>query len=345
MIASIIPLRVAIMKLHFVSLCWVLAACGLIRAEEYPQHVLKVEGFKANVYLPDAEKGFYRGSRFDWAGVVGNIEFAGHTLFTPWLTGKHDPKFNAAIVGPVDEFGNKKTPGFTEAKIGENFLKIGIGELRKHEDKEYNSLIDYKVVKPASWKIATEGNTIHFNQQVKTDFGYGYTYDKTLTVASGKGSTPQKPIVLMTITYRLANTGEKPIETNVFNHNFYNVDRDTVGENYRLRFPFDVTPKEPKERFEEVIAIKGPELTFRKSLERGSIYSELIGYTSTTSAGFSIHHSKSHVRMKVIGTAPISLFNLWGVGTTICPEPFHDFSIKPGEKREWSWTYQFDIED
>src|SRR3982750_4492644 len=40
----------------------------------------------ATVYLPDAEAGFYRGTRFDWAGVIGALEYRGHTFYAPWFT-------------------------------------------------------------------------------------------------------------------------------------------------------------------------------------------------------------------------------------------------------------------
>ena len=40
----------------------------------------------ATVYLPDATAGFYRGTRFDWAGVIGRLEYRGHTFYQPWFT-------------------------------------------------------------------------------------------------------------------------------------------------------------------------------------------------------------------------------------------------------------------
>ena len=40
----------------------------------------------ATVYLPDAAAGFYRGTRFDWAGVIGRLEYRGHIFYAPWFT-------------------------------------------------------------------------------------------------------------------------------------------------------------------------------------------------------------------------------------------------------------------
>ncbi|MGH2564453.1 MAG: hypothetical protein ACRDE5_08070, partial [Ginsengibacter sp.] len=33
----------------------------------------------AKLYLPDAENGYYRGSRFDWSGVISDLQYKGHS--------------------------------------------------------------------------------------------------------------------------------------------------------------------------------------------------------------------------------------------------------------------------
>src|SRR5438445_13528420 len=100
-----------------------LLAYSAARAEDYPSLELKTEGLKGVIYLPDPVKGFYRGSRFDWSGVLGHVEFAGHELFTRWLGGVHKPTNFEAILGPVEEFGTAQALGYEEAKVGETFLK------------------------------------------------------------------------------------------------------------------------------------------------------------------------------------------------------------------------------
>src|SRR5262245_8293430 len=42
-----------------------------------PQAEISNGVLKAQFYLPDAQKGFYRGTRFDWSGVIGSLEFKG----------------------------------------------------------------------------------------------------------------------------------------------------------------------------------------------------------------------------------------------------------------------------
>ena len=82
----------------------------------------------ATVYLPDAATGFYRGTRFDWAGVIGRLEYRGHTFYAPWFT-KTDATVrdfvndgvdvtvgvHTAMTGPAEEFS---VLGFAEAASG-----------------------------------------------------------------------------------------------------------------------------------------------------------------------------------------------------------------------------------
>jgi hypothetical protein len=37
------------------------------------------------VTLPDAQKGFYRGTRYDWSGIVTSLEWGGHVFFGPFF--------------------------------------------------------------------------------------------------------------------------------------------------------------------------------------------------------------------------------------------------------------------
>ena len=218
----------------------VLSVASPVAAEDYPHVFLKNDKLKVKVYLPDAEKGFYRGTRFDRAGVFGEIEFAGHKIFGPWKD-KHDPTNHDDIVGPCEEFGIEKPLGYDDAKPGETFLKIGVGELEKPKEDKYSFAKKYKIVKPAEWKPAKQdgdkGTAIAWEMQQKAN-GYGYSYHKAVAL------DPQS--ARLWITHTLKNTGEKPITTEFYNHNFFNVDGDAVGPNYSFAFPFDLKGKDLK---------------------------------------------------------------------------------------------------
>ena len=53
-------------------------AAGMASAAEYPQTRLDNGQIKVTVNLPDAAKGFYKGTRFDWSGVIEDLEYRGH---------------------------------------------------------------------------------------------------------------------------------------------------------------------------------------------------------------------------------------------------------------------------
>lgn len=114
----------------------------------------------ATVYLPDAATGFYRGTRFDWSGVIGRLEYRGHTFYSPWFT-KTDPAVRdfvndgtditagpqTAITGPAEEFSTSgQGLGYADAAPGGTFIKIGVGILRKPADgSAYSAFRSYDV--------------------------------------------------------------------------------------------------------------------------------------------------------------------------------------------------------
>ncbi len=70
---------------------------------------------RASVYLPDSDRGYYRGGRFDWSGVISRLEYAGHNYFGVWFPNS-EPTLHDAITGPVEEFrSDEGALGFAEA--------------------------------------------------------------------------------------------------------------------------------------------------------------------------------------------------------------------------------------
>jgi len=47
------------------------AGCSAIEQSSYPKALIANGLIHAVVLLPDAKNGYYRGSRFDWSGVIG----------------------------------------------------------------------------------------------------------------------------------------------------------------------------------------------------------------------------------------------------------------------------------
>src|SRR5690242_11776861 len=106
---------------------WVAMAGNAWSAPSPPQAVITNEFMRARLFLPDAQSGFSRGTRFDWAGIIEGLEFAGHDYFPQWFQ-RSDPQVHdfiydgadivagpcTAATGPVEEF--VEALGFNEAK-------------------------------------------------------------------------------------------------------------------------------------------------------------------------------------------------------------------------------------
>jgi hypothetical protein len=316
---------------RFVLALMVLTA-AVSQAAEYPTAVLKNDSIKITVRMPDAEKGFYRGTRFDWSGVIGPVEVLGKTVFVPWKN-THNPANNDDITGPCDEFSNTVPLNFKEAKEGERFLKIGVGELVKGKDNEYAFHKKYAIAKAGTWDVPVSETVIAFRQTFTTDFGYAYKYSKQIKLADdGKRG--------FRITYRLVNTGTKRIDTDVYNHNFFNVKGASTGKGFSVTFPFEPKLIQPRERFNELVKRNDKELSFQSELDNGSIYTLLEGFgESAKDTQFVLQGGG--VMMTVTGDKPLSKVALWGMKTTLCPEPYIAIRLAPGEEMNWSWSYDF----
>jgi len=213
---------------------WVPFVCltGLLCGANPPETELSNGEIRLKVYLPDANAGFYRGTRFDWSGMIGSLVYKGHEFYGPWFQ-RVDPAVRdfssegaeivaspcTAAVGPAEEFVTDATQplGYQDARPGGTFVKIGVGVLKKPDDSAYNRFRLYEIADGGKWKVGTSADSMEFTQEL-TDpsSGYGYVYRKTLRLTKGK---PQ-----MQILHSLRNTGRKPIDSNVYDHNFLRID-------------------------------------------------------------------------------------------------------------------------
>src|SRR5258708_3313007 len=184
------------------SPCW--AKDKVTPANAFPQHTLKNDAVKLTIYLPDAEKGYYRGTRFDWSGLIARVESGNHIFFCEFKQ-EHDPLNHDDICGTAEEFGIETPPSFAQAKPGEPFIKIGIGVLERPDDSAYAFWKRYKILTPGVWKQAHQPGKTSFHQDLKGPGGWAYDYAKVISVV--KGSPELK------ITRRLKNTGTQLIET------------------------------------------------------------------------------------------------------------------------------------
>jgi len=117
-------------------------------------------------------------------------------------------------MGPVDEF---RPLGYDAAKPGGTFVKIGVGTLKRTDEKAYDAYRLYTIADHGKWSVKRERDSIEFRQIVRDGIvGLRLRYRKTLRLVKGKSE--------MELSHSLMNIGKNAIETQVYNHNFLVLD-------------------------------------------------------------------------------------------------------------------------
>jgi hypothetical protein len=321
---------------------------GNAQAQNAPHAEISNGLLHAGIYLPDATAGFYRGTRFDWSGVIHSLTYNGHDYYGPWFTKTDRTVIDfvfrgadivagpcSAITGPVEEFStDEKALGYDEAKVGGTFIKIGVGVLRRPDDKAYNNYRLYEIVDPGKWAVRTSGDSVEFIQTVSDpSTGYGYTYTKVIRLIKGK---PE-----MVIEHSLQNTGRRRIESNVFDHNFLVLDKQTVGPDFTISVPFQIKTETPPDR--KLAEVRGNQFIYKKLLSgRDTVAADFSGFDrSPADYKIRIENAKVGAGMTIAGDRPLSQESLWSIRSVLAMEPFIDMSIEPGKKFSWKYTYSY----
>lgn len=316
---------------NVLSILFLFLLPGLVFAQtDFPQADISHEHIKASVYLPDAEQGYYRSTRFDWAGVIGSLEYRGHQYFGNWLE-QHSPTNPESISGPVEAFA---PIGYEKAKPGDTFLVIGVGMLRKPDDQPYHFMTPYEIVNSGRWKAKEESDRVVFTQTLESEEGYAYEYTKTIRLVPGQPA--------MVLEHRLKNMGEQPLLTTVYNHNFFIIDGETTGPAIVTKFPFEVQAE--GRGFGEIIAAQGNQLQYERPLKKGEhvFTPSLEGFGSTADDyDIRIENTKAGAGVHITADQPLLKFVYWASYTTSCPEPYIQVTAEPG--REFSWNIQYEF--
>jgi hypothetical protein len=308
-----------------------LALPVLSQAQQYPQAEITNGLVQIGLYLPDPNDGYYRGTRFDWSGVIYSLIYKGHSYFSPWQE-KHDPLVHNSISGPVDTFD--ALLGYEEAKPGGLFARIGVGLLLKPEDPAFRPAMTttFKVVDGGGWTVKKSADSVEFSQSIPNRTGYAFTYTKQVRLEPGK---PE-----MVISHELRNTGAKTIETTGFNHNFFFIDRQPTGPAFTVKFPFEPSGKLTPET---VLTLKGRELHLLKELQgQETAMAILEGYgANAKDYDITIENSATGAGVRITGDRPLDALRVFFRRPNVCPEPFFRLKIEPGQTERWAIRYLF----
>lgn len=302
----------------------------------------------ARLYLPDATHGFYRGTRFDWSGVIGSLTYAGHSFYDPWFT-RTDPTVRdfvyegsdivagpcSAITGPAEEFvSDGGALGYEAAAAGGTFVKIGVGVLRKPDNAKYSGFHLYQLVDAGRWTVKAKPHSVEFTQRVlDPSSGYGYIYRKIVRLIPGTAQ--------MSIEHSLRNIGTHSIETSVYDHNFLVLDHQPTGPDFTVTVPFPITPTRPIDA--DLGAIEGTRILYRKQLQEKDRLIVHIGGFGNTAQDYdmTIDNTRVGAGVKIQGDRPLENEELWSIRSVLAMEPFIHLSIPKGKKTHWKYLYTY----
>jgi hypothetical protein len=281
----------------------------------------------AILYVPDAERGYYRATRFDWSGVIADLQAGGHSYFGRWNP-KYDPKLHDAISGPVQEYVTGQ--GADAAKAGETFIKIGVGVLRKPAEP-MRGFPTLEIVDGGKWTTHINKDSIEFVHEVSDPkSGYGYRYSKTVSLPAGKKQ--------LTLTQHIESTGANAIDTEMYDHNFFVLDGQPSGPDVQVTVPFKLEASNVRG---DAIQIGADRLNYLKPIETANRM-QLKGFSAASSDyDIRVENRKTGAGVRVTSDRPLSDMVFWTSPKTTCPEAYIHVHAERGKPMDWKITYDF----
>lgn len=279
------------------------------------------ESLTISVHTPDAKNGYYRGTRFDHAGVFESIIYRGCNYCEPWFE-SYSPLMHDAVCGPAEEFS---PIGLEGTKAGDPFLKIGVGILERLDDEPYDRFRLHRILDEGVRVTETGEDFVRFIHGITSETGYGYDYVKEIAITSGNS---------FVIRHSLRNTGSKTLKGDAYNHNFFTLGLLQTGPSRTIDFPFrpdgdwraeysEVGFTDDGIRFSRVLK-KG------ESVFTGNLHEAGRGLDGSPNAFvLSEHQTGRSVRMSC--AVPMTKSVFWSNHRIACIEPYIDFEIFSGQ--------------
>ena len=254
------------------------------------------------------------GPRFDTTATMVQVTSGGHE----WLVRQ----------GLIDEFNIVlPPPGYEQARPGESFLKIGVGELVRPDEKPYDFARQYPVRRLAETYLSGPPQAPVFSQKFSVGTDWGYSYRKSYCVNSASAT--------LEIQYQLTNTGRRPLRLQQYNHNWFHLSGVSSGPDDVVETKFDLTGAASP-----WLAISQNALRPQTVVAQGC-YFPFDCRLPAPQNRLRLVHQPSGRGVSIQGDFPFSRFALYAEANAMCPEIFTEFELSPGQTRRWTRQYRF----
>jgi hypothetical protein len=278
----------------------------------------------------DKPGAIYRGARFDWTGFIRQITYNQITFCTTEINNSTDVQNIGA--GLCNEFGITSPVGYEDCSVGNQFIKIGVGKLKRETADSYSFMNKYDVVPAEVEYYQKSDQIVSFISQAKIERGFGYKLEKEISIDEN----------CFKIKYLLFNNGTESIITNEYCHNFLSFNRMEVSNTDELVVSFSIIPGKFKETVnpEGVVNIGANNISWKDKPKRDFFFSNL---GSPVDADFNWKLSNKDLKISIAERVfPVpSEMNLWGTSHVVSPEIFVPINLKPGESFNWERNFIF----
>ncbi len=265
----------------------------------------------------------YNRARFNHAGFIPYVSYKGVCFAEPE---QRDPeRVTSAGAGLCSQYFF--TGAEEEAREGDDFLRLGIGVMKR--EKELIHFMRNAPFTPLDMLMDAGEDSARF--QVSSPKVGGYAYDENRLVELNENS--------ITISVAFTNTGDKPISTTEYNHNFVSLGGLPIGPAYTLELPFcrDVDRMKPDcgliQKSQGVSWAAAPEHAF---------YCEFHDIAPAAPYAWKLTHAESSASIiEYVDFVPEHV-TVWGVEHCACAEVFAPFSVQPGQTARWSRRWVFE---
>lgn len=260
---------------------------------------------------------YYRGTRFDWAGVFRRIVKDGYVFADEWFEGG-DCFTHDHVCGPSEEF---VSVSFDGVEPGGVFVKPGVGLLRRPDDKPYDWFRLYEIADGGKWSVEEGPDNIVYVHELE---GW-YRYEKRIVLESDSA---------VRISHRVDWKAPKPVNGFNYNHNFFTFDGSLVGSGRTVDFPF--RPEGHWRAEYDNAALTGSGIRLSSPIVPPSVYMGDLHAAGTPVTPYAFRISEGGVRsVAVQGSRAVSHYVFWSNPRVACVEPYLPIVLVKGKPEEW----------
>lgn len=282
--------------------------------------ILSNKHLTVDIKVPDNT---YKGSRFDRTGMVEKVILDDTHTFCG-LESKIEGQGSGGR-GFYNEFGIEHPVGYAEAKVGDQFQKIGVGQLTKASDEPYDFFHTYSV-EELEYNIESSDERLSVSSTSKESNGYQVSYTKKIRLVDNK----------IIVDYTLKNLGTKAIDTTEYCHNFITINDYPIGPNYSLNFSYPVDIESSMGD----LSTNNNTITWDKLVSE-VLYATLQNFPNDQGNFIEVIHTPTGVGVRETVDFKLYKVAVWGMPHVISPEAFIKIDLDANETLSWTREYTF----